>query len=173
MSAGPEQLPLKKTLLVITITLCFAILFFLYIQSTFHVLRIHGESMSPNLGNGDILLAVSRRKLHRFDLIVFKDPLSPKRNLIKRLVAFAGETVSFRSGQLFIDNQALSWPGAADGRVLQHDMSLTTPAGQCYVLGDNPYSSQDSRQIGPVPMQLIWAQVLLRLWPPKFLGINP
>lgn len=171
MGPSAQQLPLKKTLLVIAITLAFAVLFFIYIQSTFHILKIRGESMYPGLRNGDLLLAASRRTLNRFDLIVFRDPLYPGKNIIKRLISFAGEHVQFKEGQLYINNQATPWPDSPSGRNhLQQDLSLTTPKGKCFVLGDNPYGSRDSRQFGPISEQLIWARVLLRLWPPKLIG---
>jgi len=170
MGASSEQPPLKKTLLVITITLTFAVIFFLYIQSTFHILRIKGDSMAPCLENGDILLAVSKKNIQRFDLIVFKDPFSPNNNVIKRLVAFAGETVTFKNEQLFINSQATSWPDSTDGKqALQQDLTIYTPQDSCTVLGDNPFCSKDSRHFGPIPLKLVWAQVLFRLWPPKFL----
>ena len=127
--------------------------------------------MYPELNNGDLLLAVSRRTLNRFDLIVFRDPLHPKKNIIKRLIAFAGEHVRFKEGQLYIDNRATPWPGSPGGRnLLQQDLSVVTPKDKCFVLGDNPYGSRDSRQIGPIPDSLIWARVLFRLWPPKLIG---
>ncbi len=170
MGLSPDQLPLKKTLLIVAITLAFAVIFFLYIQSTFHILRIHGASMQPGLENGDLLLAVSKRKLSRFDLVVFRDPSNPQMNTIKRLIAFPGETVAFRNGQLFINNQPHSWPdSSANERSLQQDFLAHIPQSFCFVLGDNPYNSKDSRQLGPIPMTLVWAQVLFRVWPPRFL----
>lgn len=169
MASSSDHLPLKKTLLVIAITLSFALIFFLYIQSTFHLLRIHGESMMPGLENGDILLAVSKRSLSRFDMIVFRDPANPSSYLIKRLVAFPGEALRFQEGQLYINEHPYPWPGSKNGKTLQPDMTLHTPDNSCFVLGDNPFSSRDSRQLGPIPLNLVWAQVLLRIWPPKFL----
>lgn len=168
MGSSLENLPTKKTLIAIAVTLLFGIIFFLFIQSTFHILRIQGESMKPGLESGDMILAVSQRSYNRFDRVVFKDPKTPKTNVVKRLIAFSGEHLSIRDGRLYIDNNALPLPTEDIGTSLQKDFSLLIPPGGCFVLGDNPYCSIDSRQFGPIPIHQIWARVLFKIWPFTF-----
>lgn len=47
---------------------------------------------------------------HRWDVVVFKNPLNPKDNFIKRLIALPGETVRLIQGDVYIDGQIMRKP---------------------------------------------------------------
>jgi signal peptidase I len=42
---------------------------------------------------------------------------------------------------------------------------VTVPPGSIFVLGDNRANSVDSRTLGPVRLDALIGQVMLRLWP--------
>lgn len=52
--------------------------------------EVHGPSMLPTLRPGDRLLAVRAKRARPGQLVVVRDPRSPERMLVKRLVAMQG-----------------------------------------------------------------------------------
>jgi hypothetical protein len=44
------------------------------------------------------------------------------------------------------------------------------PPGHCFLVGDNLALSNDSRQIGPVPLGLIQVRMVYRVWPLSRMG---
>jgi len=111
------------------------------------------------------------KKPQRGDVVVFLYPEDQRRDFIKRLVAFEGETVQIVNGTIYINEQPLDNPifnqryyynrgpfGEEGGRIV-------VPKGQYYVLGDNSASSRDSRYWGFVPKENILGQAFLVYWP--------
>jgi signal peptidase I len=88
---------------------------------------VRDESMAPVLAPGDRLWVDPRpgRPFERGDIVVLRDPETPGRLLVKRVVGLAGDR-----------------PGSAE----------PLPAGTVYLEGDNPDRSRDSRAFGPVPL---------------------
>lgn len=95
--------------------------------------------MSPTLEPRDWAIAFVSSDIRRGDVVVLDHPLRPGFEIVKRLVALPGDT-------------------APDGTPL---------ADEVWVEGDRPDGSTDSRQFGPVPVDLVKARVLLVWWPPK------
>ena len=89
-------------------------------------LQIKSTSRCPNcgsyntsngtskIGNGDRILVLKCLyqffEPKRWDVIVFKDPLDPKINYIKRLIAKPGETVEIIDGDIYIDGKIARKP---------------------------------------------------------------
>lgn len=48
------------------------------------------------------------------------------------------------------------------GRVLVKRVADPADGGSCFVVGDNPAASRDSRRLGPVPRELILGKVWFR-----------
>lgn len=75
---------------------------------------IPSGSMIPTLIPGDRVL-VSKFWYHfqppkRGQIIVFKYPLDPKRDFIKRVIGLPGEVVSMEEGVVYIDGEPLAEP---------------------------------------------------------------
>src|SRR3989338_2140385 len=68
--------------------------------------KIPSGSMRPTLTEGDKLFV--SKFIYRFkspergDIVVFKYPEDPKKDFIKRLVAFEGETVEIKDGKIIV-----------------------------------------------------------------------
>ncbi len=119
-----------------------------------------------------------QRPLRRGDVVVFRDPAVPGRDLIKRAVALGGETVEIRGKRLRVNGAERDEPYAVhrDPAVLTGDAvpgsvrardempPRVLPPGTFLALGDNRDESRDSRAWGPVPLDRLRGRALLVYW---------
>lgn len=111
----------------------------------------------------------------RWDLLVFRPPNEPEVILVQRLIALPGETISLRSGRIFINDELASPPGEiaalryvnlANLEYLQHDReSYTLAEDEYFVLGDNSPVANDSRSFGPIQKERAVGVVTVIYWP--------
>jgi signal peptidase I len=102
------------------------------------------------------------------DIVVFNPTTDVQIPYVKRVVAIAGETVELRNGQLFVNGQVRTFPGAHGATIAQSPeikYPLVIPAGSFFAMGDNREASSDSRSFGPQPYDRIIGKVILRFWP--------
>lgn len=157
-----------------------AVLSLIIITFVVQAFYIPSGSMEPTLQIGDRIL-VSKFSyrlgaIRRGDITVFRFPLSPSRDFVKRVVALPGETVELREGLVLINGKPLSelYPTPLPGG----DRACTSsygpkkmPEGQYFVLGDNRCNSEDSRFFGFVPAQNVVGKALLVYWPLPRVGL--
>ncbi len=157
-----------------------AVLSLIIITFVVQAFYIPSGSMEPTLQIGDRIL-VSKFSyrlgpIRRGDIIVFRFPLSPSRDFVKRVVALAGESVELREGLVLINGKPLSelYPTPLPGG----DRACTSsygpkkmPEGQYFVLGDNRCNSEDSRFFGFVPAENVVGKALLVYWPLPRVGL--
>lgn len=129
--------------------------------------EIVGTSMFPTLRPQDRFLlnrwVYCFHSPQRYDVVVLRDP-SDNGYSVKRIVAQAGETVSFKRGSVYVNGKKLdepylsrdveSFPGK------QRDQIIQCGKDQFVVLGDNRENSLDSRYYGVVPKQNILGMLL-------------
>ncbi len=110
-------------------------------------------------------------KMERGDIIVFVYPEDPSKDFIKRLIAFGGETVEIRDGDIYINNRLDDHPKFKNifysnrGTYGAEHQIVKVPKGFVYVLGDNSGSSHDSRYWGFVPEKNIVGHAKFIYWP--------
>lgn len=110
-------------------------------------------------------------KPKRGDIIVFVYPGNPKKDFIKRLIAFGGETISIKEGDVYINGELVTAPAIKNiyyynrGEYGQEGRDLKVPEGHVFVLGDNSASSHDSRFWGFVPQEDIIGRAEIIYWP--------
>lgn len=112
-------------------------------------------------------LAYMNSSPQRHDIIVFKSPNDPEVDLIKRVIAIAGDTIEVNRGRVFIngDLQEEDYVIASDaGMLAQREV----PEGNVFVMGDNRGDSQDSRYWQPpwLPVENIIGKAYVIYWPP-------
>ena len=143
--------------------------------------KIPSGSMRPTLLEGDKLFV--NKFIYRFhepqrgDIVVFKYPEDPKKDFIKRMVAFEGETVEIKDGKILVDGKPLTDPKRfGKFYYYNHDPygppneKIKIPTNSYYVLGDNSANSTDSRFWGFVPKKNLLGKAMVRWWPPKRIG---
>jgi len=175
-----------------------AVLVFFILQISVQNFKVEGSSMEPTLEDGEYLLVNKlvylRIDMERFsdlipfwqvedeeahflfhpprqgEVIVFRYPLAPDRDFVKRVVAVPGQTVEIKQGMLYVDNEPLKGPYAGTGEASEYMPPHRLGPDEYFVVGDNrPYSS-DSRDWGPVPLENIVGKAWVTYWPFSRLG---
>jgi signal peptidase I len=130
---------------------------------------IHQISMEPTLIEGDRVL-ISRLTYHfrdpeSGDVVVFDSPINENEDLVKRVVAVAGDEVAIKDGALYVNGVAQEEPYLLEQDFEGYEPGLVVPEGQAYVLGDNRNNSGDSRIFGPIAVDSIIGNAFVIYWP--------
>jgi signal peptidase I len=150
--------------------------------------NIPSGSMKPTLLVGDFILV--NKLVYRFsepqrgDIVVFKYPIDPNIDFIKRIIALPGEEVEVRNNQVFINGKPLPLieveRGEDNGKRtviyeevlpegIKHKVQfyedfpfskrdfgpVVVPPNHYFVMGDNRDNSEDSRYWGFLPRENI------------------
>lgn len=136
---------------------------------------VSGQSMYPTLKNNDYLfinrLAYKSHMPQRGDVIVFKADLSgnnssPKKNLVKRVIALPGEHLIIKDNNVYINGKHLEEDYLVDVYT-DGDIDIIVPDNHIFAMGDNRENSDDSRQsyIGAISLDDVVGEVFIRIFP--------
>lgn len=110
------------------------------------------------------------RKPRPGDVVVFKFPVDPTKDFVKRLIAGPGQTVKIENKEVYVNGELFPDPPGSkhlDTRVLPSSYSnrdnygpVTVPEGSYFFMGDNRENSRDSREWGYVPEENIKGRAL-------------
>lgn len=135
----------------------FPVILFVFILRSFifEPFRIPSGSMLPTLQNGDFILVnkfqygiripIINKKIIPIqnpkagDVLVFKYPVDPSIDYIKRVVGLPGDTVRYAGNQLYINDQRVD----------------LTPNGQYFEPDRNNYVSEFTEQLGTETNQIL------------------
>ncbi len=112
------------------------------------------------------------RKARRGDIVVFRSPMEPKLDLVKRCVAGGGDEVLIDDQQLHINGKAVNdssyalhkGPNLSPQEARDNFGPLVVPPGDYFCMGDNRDNSYDSRFWGPLPGHLVKGRALFIYW---------
>jgi signal peptidase I len=192
---GAEETTWKKsTLREYFESICVAVILALFIRTfVVQAFKIPTGSMEHNLLIGDHLLVnkmlyspsatpleeelVPTREIRRHDVVVFKYPMEPERDFIKRVVALPGESIRIAGKRVYINGELLEEPFVYYAVPPGHPEMDTffdtrrdnmpevrVPDGHYFVMGDNRDNSHDSRFWGALPRELIKGRALIVYW---------
>jgi len=183
----PVAPPRKSQVREMFESICVAVILAFFVRTfVVQAFKIPSGSMEPNLLIGDHLLVnkfvaaptltrvedtlLPIETIRRGDIIVFKHPKMPERDLIKRTIGLPGETIELRDRRVYVNGQPLDEPYAhflfkdlADvpaGDVRRNFGPVTIPQGQYFMMGDNRDNSEDSRYWGFLPREYVKGKAL-------------
>lgn len=90
-----------------------------------------------------------------------------KKSYIKRVIGLPNEHVQIANGNVYINGEILIENYLPENVVTQSPIftEFTVPEGYLFVMGDNRGNSQDSRELGCIPISKVESKVCLRFWP--------
>ena len=185
--AGSASRSVLEWIVVVAAAVLVALVIKTFIMQAFF---IPSASMEPTLEINDrVLVNKLSYRLHevnRGDVVVFErsEAIGAEvSDIIKRVVGTPGEQVFFENGKVFINGQQLDEPylppgtettpaprELGRGKQCTRDEPCDVPADTVWLMGDNRSNSQDSRYIGPVPMEDIVGRAFVTIWPPGRVG---
>jgi signal peptidase I len=188
-----------EALLIAVIFVNFARIF------VFQAFKIPTGSMEDNLKIGDHIIVnkfiygpvsppwqklFALRNIRRGDIIVFRYPLQPDTDFVKRVIGLPGDTVEVRDKDVYINGAKLNEPYVIhdDPMVFRARNSGEPPLpepyrsrdqfgpyavapGTYFAMGDNRDRSSDSRYWGTVPRSMIKGRAFMVYW--SFRGTPP
>jgi signal peptidase I len=188
-----------EALLIAVIFVNFARIF------VFQAFKIPTGSMEDNLKIGDHIIVnkfiygpasdpwqklFPLREIRRGDIIVFRYPLQPDTDFVKRVIGMPGDTIEVRDKQVYINGERRDEPyvihddpmlfrarNAAEPplpepyRSRDQFQPYKVPEGTYFAMGDNRDRSSDSRYWGTVPRSMIKGRAFMVYW--SFIGNPP
>lgn len=163
-------------------TLLFVGLIFLIVQFAIRPVRVVDGSMEPHLSPNQLVIVNRAAYLlsgpSRGDVVVYYNPQIVSDELIGRIIAVPGDTISISVSNVTVDGIVLNetYVNSAAGGQLNEGVIPPTKLGpnEYWVMFDNrQYSSNDSRTFGRLPRQNILGRAVLVFWPvSQFGGIS-
>jgi len=92
---------------------------------------------------------------------------------VKRVVGLPGDRISIRDGKVILDGKPERAPYIAPcggASSCSFPGTITVPAGEYYMMGDNRGESDDSRFWGPIRSSWIIGRAFFTYWPPDRIG---
>ena len=180
--------PWKRNAIEWIVVIAGAVAVALIIQATsFQAFYIPSSSMESTLHVGDRVLvnkwSYRLHPIHRGDIVVFSKPkgelASNINDLIKRVIALPGETVTIQNDHVYINGHQLIEPYLRPQDVTTSHPGkyactpkapCTIPKGEIWVMGDNRVFSEDSRYFGPITESSVVGRAFFRIWPLNRVG---
>lgn len=194
--AAADETTRKSTIREYSEALLIAIIFVNFARIfVFQAFKIPTGSMEDNLKIGDHIIVnkfiygpgtesplaslFPLREVQRGDIIVFRYPLQPETDFVKRVIGLPGDTVVVRDKNVSINGRRLEEPYVIhdDPQVYPDIAALPepyrsrdqfgpfkVPEGQYFAMGDNRDRSSDSRYWGTVPRSMIKGRAFMVYW---------
>jgi signal peptidase I len=107
----------------------------------------------------------------RGDIIVFRYPMDPDKDFIKRVIGVAGDVIKIRKKQLYINGELVNHDFAfhddKESRIEPRRDNfgpITVPENSLFVMGDNRDHSHDSRFWGFVDLKAVNGRAFIIYW---------
>jgi signal peptidase I len=109
----------------------------------------------------------------RGDIIVFKYPVDPNKDFIKRVIGVGGDVIESRDKQLYVNHKQVNHEFGVhtDPRILSGANKprdnfgpITVPENALFVMGDNRDESYDSRFWGFVDLKAVNGKAFIVYW---------
>ncbi|MCD6472341.1 signal peptidase I [Candidatus Aerophobetes bacterium] len=168
----------KEAVETIVIAFVLAFLIKTFIVGSFY---IPSGSMKPTLQIGDRIMAYKifyrLENVKRGDIVIFKYPLNPRKDFVKRAIGLPGDEVLIKNKKVYVNGKILDEPYAVHSDTWNSGFPrdeygpIKVPPNSLFVMGDNRDSSDDSRYWGFVPKDNLIGRAFLIYWPPWHIRI--
>ncbi len=170
----------KELLILVVIAFILAFIFKTFVFQPF---KVEMSSMTPtvlpkdrvlvnkfiyyfsNPKRGDIVTVYSPEKYVDTGFSIRNLFSSPRKILIKRVIATEGETIEIKNGDVYIDNKIIK-----EKYVSFKDFNgfgpLKVSKNKVFFMGDNRPNSKDSRSFGMLDVSEILGKAAITYWPP-------
>lgn len=140
---------------------------YLVFSFCFIPLRIYGNSMSPTLFDGELVVADQNAEFISGELVAFS---YNNQTLIKRLIAGPGDWVDIdEDGTVYVNGKELIEPYVMEKALGDSNLEYPyqVPENRWFVMGDHRAASHDSRNMsmGCIETDQIFGSVIWRVWP--------
>jgi len=177
---------LRESIEAIFIALIVALFIRTFVVQAF---KIPSGSMIPTLLIGDHILVnkfiygiknpITRKTLisigepERNDVIVFKYPVNPKQDFIKRVIGVAGDRIEIQDKRVYVNGKLFEVKNAIhlDSKIISGDFQprdnlgpIIVPENSLFVMGDNRDNSHDSRFWKFVDMDAVKGKAFIMYW---------
>jgi len=169
-----EKKTLKQEIISWVVTLVTAIVLALVIRTfIFEPIRVDGSSMADTLHNGEITFTFKTGYLfndpQRQDVVICRYP-NRKEYFVKRVMGVPGDTIAIQGNTVYINGQALEEPFLTPERnAINLSLGpITLGEDEYFMIGDNRYASNDSRnlrEVGPIAREEIVGEVKFVFFP--------
>ena len=137
------------------------------------VLQISGNSMTPTLTGGDVVVALKGSSFQTGDVTAF---YYDNKILVKRVIAGPGDWVNIdEAGTVYVNDRELYEPYLEEKAFGDCDITLPyqVPESRVFVMGDHRSVSLDSRNslLGCIAYEQIVGKLIFRAWPLEAFGI--
>ena len=190
MAEKPSQTKRKSTFREYTEAIIIALLLALFIRTfVVQAFKIPSGSMLYTLLIGDHILVnkfiygiknpfngntwIPIKKPERGDVVVFKYPINPAQDYIKRVVGLEGDTIEIRNKKVYVNGepQDESYTLFLDKKILpagevnrDNMPPITVPDNSLFVMGDNRDNSYDSRFWKFVDLKAVKGKAFIFYW---------
>ena len=160
---------LKSTLFTLLVVAAFAIL---VATLWLPVLQIYGNSMTPTLNEGQIVLSIKSKDFKPGDLVAF---YIGNKILVKRVIAQAGDTLTIQEdGTVIVNGKVLDEPYLKEKALGECDLDFPyqIPESRYFLMGDHRETSVDSRSsaVGCIADEQIVGKIVFCVWPFQSFG---
>ena len=136
------------------------------------VLQISGNSMTPTLAGGEVVVTIKGANFQPGEIVAF---YYDNKILVKRVIAGPGDWVDIKEdGTVLVNEQVLHEPYLVEKALGDCDIALPyqVPESKIFVMGDHRSVSVDSRNtaLGCVAYDQIVGKLMIRVWPFEVLG---
>jgi signal peptidase I len=113
------------------------------------------------------------KKPERKDIVVFKYPLNPSQDYIKRVIGVEGDRIEIKDKKVYVNDvpQDENYTIFSDSRILPANVQprdnmgpVTVPAHSLFVMGDNRDNSYDSRFWHFVDLNAVKGKAFVLYW---------
>ena len=185
-SEYPKKGALRENIEAILVAIVIALFIRTFVVQAF---KIPSGSMKQTLQIGDHILVnkfiygvkvpylhetiIPLKNPRRGDIIVFKYPVDPHKDFIKRVIGIPGDEIEIRDKKLYINQKRVNhdYGVYTDSRILSANVRprdnfgpVTVPQHSLFVMGDNRDESFDSRFWGFVDYKALNGKAFIIYW---------